>query len=181
MENIIHQSQYKSIHLLYDHIAKHYEYFDGGNGDQQKRQANEGGEVGHKTRRGKQATEQKARGNGEVTEPHVAQECVEEGLGRHKEDRAEEEKGDDRNEEGRSAKQLGKQREQNMDERANAGKEPTRERQRGLHMETNIGTLNMSGISFGYRGKYIQTEETLLKIRPGDKLREVVEMMKTQG
>eukprot|EP00965_Chrysotila_dentata_P128906 4261912-Pleurochrysis_carterae.AAC.1 len=47
--------------------------------------------------------------------------------------------------------------------------------------ELHIGTLNISGITFGYRGRYIKTEEELLKIRPGDKLREVTEMMKTQG
>eukprot|EP00965_Chrysotila_dentata_P200821 6180200-Pleurochrysis_carterae.AAC.1 len=47
--------------------------------------------------------------------------------------------------------------------------------------EINLGTLNISGIIFSYRGKYMNTEEELLKIRPGDKLREVTEMMKTQG
>eukprot|EP00965_Chrysotila_dentata_P225767 6194971-Pleurochrysis_carterae.AAC.3 len=47
--------------------------------------------------------------------------------------------------------------------------------------QLHIGTLNMSGISYGYRGKYIKTEEDLLKIRPGEKLREVTKMMKTQG
>eukprot|EP00965_Chrysotila_dentata_P132715 4388320-Pleurochrysis_carterae.AAC.1 len=47
--------------------------------------------------------------------------------------------------------------------------------------EIQIGTLNISGIAFSYRGKYIKTEEELLKIKPGDKLREVTEMMKTQG
>eukprot|EP00965_Chrysotila_dentata_P237084 6201679-Pleurochrysis_carterae.AAC.1 len=41
--------------------------------------------------------------------------------------------------------------------------------------------MNISGISYGYRGKYMKTEEELLKIRLGDKLREVIEMMKTQG
>eukprot|EP00965_Chrysotila_dentata_P066599 2205839-Pleurochrysis_carterae.AAC.1 len=41
--------------------------------------------------------------------------------------------------------------------------------------------MNISGISYGYRGRYIKTEEELLKIRPGGKLREVTEMMKTQG
>eukprot|EP00965_Chrysotila_dentata_P016364 541690-Pleurochrysis_carterae.AAC.1 len=46
--------------------------------------------------------------------------------------------------------------------------------------EIQIGTLNISGIAFSYRGKYMKTEEELLKIRPGDKLREVTEMMKTQ-
>eukprot|EP00965_Chrysotila_dentata_P011994 393896-Pleurochrysis_carterae.AAC.1 len=47
--------------------------------------------------------------------------------------------------------------------------------------EIHIGTLNISGIAIGYRGRYMKTEEELLKIRPGDKLREVTEMMKTQG
>eukprot|EP00965_Chrysotila_dentata_P257461 6212893-Pleurochrysis_carterae.AAC.2 len=47
--------------------------------------------------------------------------------------------------------------------------------------EMHIGTMNISGIAYGYRGKYIRTKEELLKIRPGDKLREVTEMMKTQG
>eukprot|EP00965_Chrysotila_dentata_P135424 4477582-Pleurochrysis_carterae.AAC.1 len=47
--------------------------------------------------------------------------------------------------------------------------------------EVHLGTLNISGITFSYRGKYMKTEEELLKIRPGDKLREVTEMMKTQG
>eukprot|EP00965_Chrysotila_dentata_P224308 6194106-Pleurochrysis_carterae.AAC.1 len=55
------------------------------------------------------------------------------------------------------------------------------ENQREHLLEIHIGTLNVSGIAYGYRGKYINTEEDLLKIRPGDKLREVVEMMKTQG
>eukprot|EP00965_Chrysotila_dentata_P210358 6185843-Pleurochrysis_carterae.AAC.2 len=41
--------------------------------------------------------------------------------------------------------------------------------------------MNISGISFSYRGKYTKTEEEVLKIRPGEKLREVTEMMKTQG
>eukprot|EP00965_Chrysotila_dentata_P176859 5841195-Pleurochrysis_carterae.AAC.1 len=41
--------------------------------------------------------------------------------------------------------------------------------------------MNISGIAYGYRGKYMKTEEELLKFKPGDKLREVVEMMKTQG
>eukprot|EP00965_Chrysotila_dentata_P210304 6185814-Pleurochrysis_carterae.AAC.4 len=52
----------------------------------------------------------------------------------------------------------------------------------GEHLPAvQIGTLNVShGISYGYRGKYINTTENLLKIKPGDKLREVTEMMKTQ-
>eukprot|EP00965_Chrysotila_dentata_P163717 5405750-Pleurochrysis_carterae.AAC.1 len=48
-------------------------------------------------------------------------------------------------------------------------------------LEIHLGTLNISGIAYGYRGRYIKTEEELLRIRPGDKLREVTEMMKTQG
>eukprot|EP00965_Chrysotila_dentata_P167685 5537600-Pleurochrysis_carterae.AAC.1 len=44
----------------------------------------------------------------------------------------------------------------------------------------HMGTMNISGINYGYRGKYMKTEEELLKIRPGDKIREVMEMMKTQ-
>eukprot|EP00965_Chrysotila_dentata_P147960 4884016-Pleurochrysis_carterae.AAC.7 len=44
-----------------------------------------------------------------------------------------------------------------------------------------IGILNVSGISYGHRVKYIKTEEDLLKIRPGKKLRKMTEMMKTQG
>eukprot|EP00965_Chrysotila_dentata_P215755 6188971-Pleurochrysis_carterae.AAC.1 len=48
-------------------------------------------------------------------------------------------------------------------------------------MEVHIGTMNVSGISFGHRGKCMKTEEDLLKIRPGEKLREVTEMMKTHG
>eukprot|EP00965_Chrysotila_dentata_P061473 2035901-Pleurochrysis_carterae.AAC.2 len=47
--------------------------------------------------------------------------------------------------------------------------------------EVQIGTLNISGIAFSYRGKYLKTEEELLKINPGEKLREVVEMIKAQG
>eukprot|EP00965_Chrysotila_dentata_P043515 1446572-Pleurochrysis_carterae.AAC.1 len=47
--------------------------------------------------------------------------------------------------------------------------------------EIHIGTLNTSGIAFGYRGKYMKTEEEILKIRLGEKLREVTKMMKTQG
>eukprot|EP00965_Chrysotila_dentata_P254148 6211777-Pleurochrysis_carterae.AAC.11 len=93
MENIIHQSQwYKSIHLLYDHIAKHYEYFDGGNGDQRKSQVpnkiTEGGEVGQETRKEELGTEQMGRGNGEVQtlgEPNATQDSVEEGQEKHKE------------------------------------------------------------------------------------------------
>eukprot|EP00965_Chrysotila_dentata_P028100 934556-Pleurochrysis_carterae.AAC.2 len=34
--------------------------------------------------------------------------------------------------------------------------------------EVHLGTLNISGIAFGYRGKYMKTEEELLKIRPGE-------------
>eukprot|EP00965_Chrysotila_dentata_P187188 6171976-Pleurochrysis_carterae.AAC.1 len=41
--------------------------------------------------------------------------------------------------------------------------------------------MNISGISYGYRGRYMKTEEELLKIRPGDNLQEVTEIMKTQG
>eukprot|EP00965_Chrysotila_dentata_P259879 6213714-Pleurochrysis_carterae.AAC.1 len=47
--------------------------------------------------------------------------------------------------------------------------------------EVHVGTLNISGIALSYRGRYMKTEEDLLKIRPGDELREVTEMMKAQG
>eukprot|EP00965_Chrysotila_dentata_P043318 1439726-Pleurochrysis_carterae.AAC.2 len=43
----------------------------------------------------------------------------------------------------------------------------------------NISRVSLS--TFGYKGKYLNAEEELLKIRPGVKLREVVEMMKTHG
>eukprot|EP00965_Chrysotila_dentata_P171287 5652822-Pleurochrysis_carterae.AAC.1 len=61
------------------------------------------------------------------------------------------------------------------------GNTDIREKKEQQGSEINLGTLNISGIAFGYRGKYLKTEEELLKIRPGDKLREVTEMMKTQG
>eukprot|EP00965_Chrysotila_dentata_P173940 5741850-Pleurochrysis_carterae.AAC.1 len=188
MENTIHQSQYKSIHLLYDHIAKHYECFDGGNVEQQKRQVShrtaEEGEVGQESRKKKLEKGQMGRGNGEVQtqgEPNTTRDCVEKGQEKYTEGRTKMEKKENKKEEGRGANQYDTQRGQKADEQASARKDPIGQRQRGLHLEMNIGTLNMSGISFGYRGKYIQTEETLLKIRPRDKLREVVEMMKTQG
>eukprot|EP00965_Chrysotila_dentata_P094346 3118977-Pleurochrysis_carterae.AAC.1 len=68
--------------------------------------------------------------------------------------------------------------------------EPTKKRTRTVGtgetrgeqiLEMLMGTMNISGISYGYRGKYMKTEEELLKIRPGDKIRDVTEMMKTQG
>eukprot|EP00965_Chrysotila_dentata_P015759 521545-Pleurochrysis_carterae.AAC.1 len=73
-------------------------------------------------------------------------------------------------------------RERTADEETGAGAPGTGESQRKEQiLEVHIGTLNISGIAFGYRGRYIKTKEELLKIRPGDKLREVTEMMKTQG
>eukprot|EP00965_Chrysotila_dentata_P128106 4236072-Pleurochrysis_carterae.AAC.1 len=47
--------------------------------------------------------------------------------------------------------------------------------------KVQIRTLNISGIAFSYRGRYMKTEEELLKIKLGEKLREVTEMVKAQG
>eukprot|EP00965_Chrysotila_dentata_P218045 6190375-Pleurochrysis_carterae.AAC.1 len=58
---------------------------------------------------------------------------------------------------------------------------PKGKSQEGHLLGIQIGTLNVSGLSYGYKGKYIKAEEDLLKIRPEDKLREVTEMMKTRG
>eukprot|EP00965_Chrysotila_dentata_P202511 6181167-Pleurochrysis_carterae.AAC.3 len=77
--------------------------------------------------------------------------------------------------------QQTKQEEPTTDKNTGTRRTQTRKRQEQQILETQIGTLNMSGISFGYRGKYIKTDEGLPKIRPGDKLREVTEMIKTQG
>eukprot|EP00965_Chrysotila_dentata_P118646 3922473-Pleurochrysis_carterae.AAC.1 len=38
----------------------------------------------------------------------------------------------------------------------------TKKERKELTMEIQIGTMNISGIAYGYRGKYMKTEEELL-------------------
>eukprot|EP00965_Chrysotila_dentata_P212243 6186903-Pleurochrysis_carterae.AAC.2 len=68
-EDIIQKSQYKSIHLLYDHIDKHYEYFNRGSADQQTYGASnstpERGEGEQETGKEKHIAEEKNMDNGE--------------------------------------------------------------------------------------------------------------------
>eukprot|EP00965_Chrysotila_dentata_P237656 6202042-Pleurochrysis_carterae.AAC.3 len=72
-EDILIQSQYKSIHLLYDHIAKHYEYFDRSNEAHQTHGAAnapiERGEEEQRTGNVKQITGEKSGDNGGVQTP----------------------------------------------------------------------------------------------------------------
>eukprot|EP00965_Chrysotila_dentata_P201055 6180354-Pleurochrysis_carterae.AAC.1 len=149
---LIKQSEFESIHVLYDDVAKHYEYFgrntrgeDVGEGPGwgvREKEKDKGMETGKR----KEVTE------GEKVE-NVKMETTRNTL-----------KGEEENWEGSKAGPT------------NAGEGTESQRS-----EVHLGTLNISGIAFGYRGKYIKTEEELLKIKPGDKLRKVTEMMKAQG
>eukprot|EP00965_Chrysotila_dentata_P045453 1509994-Pleurochrysis_carterae.AAC.1 len=148
---LIKQSEYGSIHVLYDDAAKHYEHFGSDTMEE-----NTGGE-------------QETMGEREAV-------MYETETGRRKEE-----------EEGEKVKltTMNSTRNTTVGEetisRGNrigitgTGEEP------GIqNSEVHVGTLNISGIAFGYRGRYMKTEEELLKIKPGDTLREVIEMMKAQ-
>eukprot|EP00965_Chrysotila_dentata_P009096 296087-Pleurochrysis_carterae.AAC.1 len=175
-EDIIQTSQHKLIHLLYDHINKHYEYFNRGSADQQTYGAPNSTPVRGEQKTGKEMhiAEEKNMDNGDGQiqgEPSKTREKGEKEQEIHKEGKATQELRR-RSDEGRNAIWRDTQLKQNSDGSAGTRKKLTGELQGELTLETHIGTLNISGISFGYRGKYKQTEETLLKIRPGDKLRE---------
>eukprot|EP00965_Chrysotila_dentata_P194812 6176598-Pleurochrysis_carterae.AAC.3 len=148
---LLRQSDFDSIHLLYDEAAKHYEYF------------------------GNNATAE------EITD----------GTGSEAQDM---ETGEQKEvEEGVNVTDIITKTPRNM----TTGEETTlkgnrtrttsiREDRKLQKSEVHIETLNISGIAFGYRGRYIKTEEELLKIRPEDKLkeegmREVGEFLQQEG
>eukprot|EP00965_Chrysotila_dentata_P102885 3396931-Pleurochrysis_carterae.AAC.1 len=146
----IKQSEYGLIHVLYDDDAKHYEYFG--------REASEEEAVeGHGTTREREAEEQE-------TETRFREEEMKENV---------------------KATMMHNSRKTTVGEEATLTRNTIGTTGIGevwgvQNSEIQVGTLNISGIAFGYRGKYMKTEEELLKIRPGDKLREVIEMMKVQ-
>eukprot|EP00965_Chrysotila_dentata_P061477 2035998-Pleurochrysis_carterae.AAC.3 len=128
---MIKQSEYASIHILYDDMMKHYEYF----GDVDREEVFQ--DVPIQTREG----ETKVR---ETTSER-----------RTEEDR----------------------------EKANQAKEeePSSKALPETDVKPKIDRIRTTRIGEGRGGKYIRTEEEILKIRPGDKLRKVTEMMKVQG
>eukprot|EP00965_Chrysotila_dentata_P114799 3794293-Pleurochrysis_carterae.AAC.1 len=143
---LINQSEFDSIHVLYDAVAKHYEYFANNTAGEDSMDG-PGPEVRNaETGKGKEIREGEHAGVATTETP--------------------------RNMTGREGETTKENR---------IGKTNIREGRGPHRSEVHLGTLNISGISISYRGKYINTEEELLKIRPGDKLREVTEMMKTQG
>eukprot|EP00965_Chrysotila_dentata_P009900 322946-Pleurochrysis_carterae.AAC.1 len=136
---LIQQSDYDTIHVLYDDVMKHYEYFDKDvreketmEESKQLREREEQVQSGNWTERDKEGFMEE---NGNTT---------------------------------RTAKR-GEEMEFTRKRTRAVGIEDTRG---GQILEMHIGTMNISGISYGYRGKYMRTEEELLKIRPEDKLRE---------
>eukprot|EP00965_Chrysotila_dentata_P060775 2014092-Pleurochrysis_carterae.AAC.2 len=142
---MIKQSEFESIHILYDDVAKHYGYF-GKNAIGEDIAEGLGLEV-QEMETGKR---EEVREGGEikaVTTETLRNKVMGEGGTR---------------------------------EGSRIGTTNIREERELQKSEVHLGTLNISGIAFGYRGKYMKTEEELLKIRPGDKLREVTEMMKAQ-
>eukprot|EP00965_Chrysotila_dentata_P259283 6213507-Pleurochrysis_carterae.AAC.2 len=145
-ENIIRGDEHTSIHLLYDHEERHYEYFSG---------------VAVQPIETSSEPNETNRGVGQIgaTARRMEEECSGKGAGR-------------------STNIMG---EEALGRRGGRLDELNGENQGEHLLEIHVGTLNVSEISYGYRGKYINTEEDLLKIRPGDKLREVTKMMKTQG
>eukprot|EP00965_Chrysotila_dentata_P096145 3176441-Pleurochrysis_carterae.AAC.1 len=151
MKDMTQQSVYRSIHLLYDHITKHYEYFDRDAGDGM-------------THREPKKTRERGKEEREIWK-----------MGQ-----AKEEKRSRGNKERQDAKHQTTQQGDKTDKKTGIRRKLTGEQLVKHMLETHIGTMNISGISFGYRGRYMKPEEELLKIRPGDKLREVTEMMKTQ-
>eukprot|EP00965_Chrysotila_dentata_P033089 1102113-Pleurochrysis_carterae.AAC.1 len=145
---IVRGDVHPSIHLIYDHVAKHYEYFGGEAGRQTAAASEPGAAKGKQENTQQIATEKRGEGESSGLEEEIVNNITEKGTSERREGQQE----------------------------ATNGKNIE-----GCHLEVLIGTLNVSGISYGYRGKYIHTTEDLLKIRPGDKLREIIEMMKTQG
>eukprot|EP00965_Chrysotila_dentata_P007576 246714-Pleurochrysis_carterae.AAC.1 len=143
---LIKQSEFESIHVLYDAVTKHYEYF-----------ANDAA--------------------GEDNEVGSGPEVQTAETGKCKEVRERENAGAVKTETPRNMNV----REGEILMGSRTGKTNIKEGRELQRSEVHLGTLNISGIAFSYRGKYMKTEEELLKIRPGDKLRDVTEMMKTQG
>eukprot|EP00965_Chrysotila_dentata_P212875 6187301-Pleurochrysis_carterae.AAC.1 len=142
---LIKQSEFESIHVLYDDVPKHYEHFgrnaigedivDGPGLEEQEMETGKRKEVmeGEKVTAVTTEPPRNTMGEGEIL------------------------KG------------------------SKIGTANLREGGELQRSKVHLGTLNISGIAFGYSGKYTKTEEELLQIRPGDKLREVTEMMKVQG
>eukprot|EP00965_Chrysotila_dentata_P169136 5584891-Pleurochrysis_carterae.AAC.1 len=143
---LIRQSEFESIHVLYDAVAKHYEYF--ANNDAGEGIADGPGSEVQTSETGKRKDVREGEHAGVIMTETPRNKTAGDG-------------------------------ETIMGNRT--GKTNTKEGKELQRSEVLLGTLNISGITFGYRGKYMKTEEELLKIRPGDKLREVTEMMKTQG
>eukprot|EP00965_Chrysotila_dentata_P074609 2464370-Pleurochrysis_carterae.AAC.2 len=121
---MIQQSEYESIHILYDDLRKHYEYFGG------------------KT---------KSETNWEMT-----------GQGGKKltsaQNKAKDVKGTTN---WGTPRQATRVTETEMD-KAGMKEKNTKKERKELTLEIQIGTLNISGIAYGYRGKYMKTEEELL-------------------
>eukprot|EP00965_Chrysotila_dentata_P087108 2875895-Pleurochrysis_carterae.AAC.1 len=143
LKNIIHtrewlrQSESASVHILYDDVAKHYEYFGKETTAEDTVEKLQPKEREIKTCK---KTEDTETGEKATKATEISRETH--GAG---------EKTPDENKENSKIIKEG-----NMAQRS----------------EAQLGTLNISGIAFSYRGKYMKTEEDLLKIRPGEKLRE---------
>eukprot|EP00965_Chrysotila_dentata_P103059 3402691-Pleurochrysis_carterae.AAC.1 len=140
---MIQRSEYETVHILYDDLTKHYEYFGRENSPEIDRET-----PGQSVRK-------------LTGELHMTKD----------------DKGTTYRDTPRQATRV---RETETDGTGLKAKDTEVERGEQI-LEIQIGTINISGITYGYRGKYMKTEEELLKVKPGDKLREVTEMMKTQG
>eukprot|EP00965_Chrysotila_dentata_P012338 405600-Pleurochrysis_carterae.AAC.1 len=150
---MIQHSEYESIHVLYDNDARHYEYFG--------RERREETAVTGKTKEteGTRGAMQEGREGKQGTEDKKA--------------RKEEDRGHMENQTiQRPNPTVAPEGVRTAQTRREIGKQT---------LQIYIGALNVSGIAYGYRGRYIKTEEDLLKIRPGEIVREVTEMIKTQG
>eukprot|EP00965_Chrysotila_dentata_P148897 4917361-Pleurochrysis_carterae.AAC.2 len=91
-----------------------------------------------------------SKGNGEMQtqgEPNTTRDGVEKEQEKHKEGRTKMGKKANKKEEGRGTNQCDTQRGQKAHEPASARKDPIGQRQRGLQLEMNIGTLNMGSLS----------------------------------
>eukprot|EP00965_Chrysotila_dentata_P090606 2990784-Pleurochrysis_carterae.AAC.1 len=128
----IRQSESASIHILYDDVAKHYEYF------------------------GEATTSEDT-----VEEPEPKTREIE--NGKRKEDTERGEKEIRETETSRDVHGAGGTTTNASQEKMTAIKEGSMIQR----SEVQIGTLNISGIAFSYRGKYMKTEEEILKIKPG--------------